>query len=79
MVLLFSFIIFYHKTDFEEIINFSLLYTLVKNLTFSKKANNSTKNSAKETNNASNNRHFFALTICSANFKTFILRYFCNH
>ena len=46
------------------------LYTLVQNLTFSKKANNSTKNSARVTNNASNNRHFFALVAFSANFKT---------
>ena len=46
--------------DFEKNINFSL-YTLVQNLTFSKKANNSMKNSARVTNKASNNRYFFAL------------------
>ena len=48
--------------------NFSL-YTLVKNLTFSKKANNSMKNSARVANNASNNRYFFALFVCNTNFK----------
>ena len=46
------------------------LYTLVQNLTFSKKANNSTKNSARVTDNASNNRYFFALAAYNVNFKT---------
>ena len=35
------------------------LYTLVQNLTFSKKANNSMKNRARVTNNNSNDRYFF--------------------
>ena len=34
------------------------LYTLVQNLTFSKKANNSMKNRARVTNNVLNNRYF---------------------
>ena len=68
MILLFSFIIFYHKINFGKNINFSL-YTLVQNLTFSKKANNSMKNSTRVTNNASNNRYFFALFVCNTNFK----------
>ena len=45
------------------------LYTLVQNLPFSKKTNNSMKNSARVTNNASNNRYFFALFVCNTNFK----------
>ena len=49
-------------------INFSL-YTLVQNLTFSKKANNSMKNSNRVANNTSNNRYFFALFFCSTKFK----------
>ena len=40
--------------------NFSL-YTIVQNLAFSKKANNSMKNSARVANNISNNRYFFVL------------------
>ena len=48
--------------------NFSL-YTLVQNLDFSKKANNSMKNKARVTNNASNNRYFAALFVCNDNFK----------
>ena len=59
MILLISFIIFYYKINLEKNINFSL-YTLVQNLTFSKKVNNSTKNRAKMTNNISNNRYCFA-------------------
>jgi hypothetical protein len=45
------------------------LYTLVQNLTFSKKANNSMKNRARVTNNALNNRYFVALFVCNTNFK----------
>ena len=52
--------------DFEKNINFSL-YTLVQNLTFSGKANNSMKNRARVTNNASNNRYFFALFVGNTN------------
>ena len=51
--------------------NFSL-YTLVQNLTFSKKANNSTKSKASVTNNTSNNRPFFASFVCSFEFKTLL-------
>ena len=54
--------------DFEKNINFSL-YTLVQNLTFSKKANNSMKNRARVTNNASNDRYFFVLFVCNTSFK----------
>ena len=43
------------------------LYTLVQNLTFSKKANNSTKNSARVTNNNPNNRYFVALFFTTLN------------
>ena len=68
MILSLSSVIFYHKTDFEKTMNISL-YTLVQNLTFSKKANDSMKNSARMTNNASNNRYFFALFVCNAKFK----------
>ena len=68
MILLFSFIIFYYKINLEKNINFSL-YTLVQNLTFSKKANNSMKNRARVTNNASNDRYFFALFVCKTNVK----------
>jgi hypothetical protein len=71
MILSFGFIIFYHKTNLEKIMNFSL-YTLVQNLTFSKKANNSMKNRARITNNVSNNRYFFALFISNANFKALL-------
>ena len=67
MLLSFSFIVFDHKIYLEKITNFSL-YTLVQNLTFSKKANNSMKNSARQTNNCSNNRRFFALLVYNANF-----------
>ena len=63
-----GFIKLYHKINFEKNINFSL-YTLVQNLTFSKKANNSMKNRARVTNNASNNRYFFALFVCNFNLK----------
>ena len=59
IILSFSFIIFYYKINLKKIMNFSLLYTLVQNLTFSKKANNSMKNIARVPNNASNNRYFF--------------------
>ena len=71
MILSLSFIIFYHKTDFEKIIYFSL-YTLVQNLGFSKKANNSMKNSPRVTNNVSNNRYFFDLFVCNTNFKVLL-------
>ena len=71
MILLFGFIIFYHKTNPEKIMNFSL-YTLVQNLGFSKKANNSMKNSTEVTSNASNDRYFFALLVCSTKFKTLL-------
>ena len=39
----------------------SPLYTLVQNLDFSKKVNNSMKNNARATNNISNNRCLFVL------------------
>ena len=68
MIFLLSFTIFYHKINFEKIKNFSL-YTLIENLTFSKEANNSMKNSARVTNNSSNNRYIFALFVCKNNFK----------
>ena len=68
MLFSFSFTIFYYKINLEKSINFSL-YTLVQNLTFSKKANNSMKNKARVANNASNNRHFFAVFVCNTNFK----------
>ena len=68
MILLFSFIIFYHKINLEKNINFSL-YTLVQNLTFSGKANNSMKNRARVTNNVSNNRYLFALFVYNTKFK----------
>ena len=55
------------------------LYTLVKNLTFSKKANNSTKNSARVTNNASNNKYYFALFFYNINCKILIKKYFKNY
>ena len=71
MIPSFSSIIFYYKTNLEKIINFSL-YTLVQNLAFSKKANNFMKNSARETNNTSNNRYFFALFVCNNKFKTLL-------
>ena len=70
MTLSFSFIIFYHKTYFKK--SCFPLYTLVQNLTFSKKVNNSMKNSARVTNNASINGYFFALFVCSTNFKTLL-------
>jgi hypothetical protein len=41
------------------------LYTLVQNLGFSKKADSSTKNSARRTNNIPNNRYFVALFFCN--------------
>ena len=68
MALSFSSIVFYYKIDFEKVMNFSLS-TLVQNLTFSKKANNSMKNNAKVTNNTSNNRYFFALFVYNTKFK----------
>jgi hypothetical protein len=68
MILSFGFIIFYHKTNFEKNINFSL-YTLVENLTFSKKANNPMKNRARVTNNASNNSYFIVLFVYNVSFK----------
>ena len=68
MIFFFSFIIFYHKIDFENIVNFPL-YTLVQNLTFSKKANNFMKNRARRTNNTANNRYFIALFVCNVKFK----------
>ena len=71
MLLSFSFIIFYHKTNLEKIANFSL-YTLVQNSTFSKKANNSMKNRARVANNISNNRYYFALFVCNAKFKVLL-------
>ena len=55
------------------------LYILVQNLTFWKKANNSMKNKARVTNNASNNRYFFALFVCNTNFTILLLKYFQNH
>ena len=48
------------------------LSTLVQNLTFSKKANDSTKNSARAANNASNNRYLFALFVCNTNSKVLL-------
>ena len=45
------------------------LYTLVKNLGFTKKANNSMKNSIKVTNYGSNDGYFFALFVCNITFK----------
>ena len=48
--------------------NFTLLYTLVQNLGFSKKANNSMKNGARVTNNATIDRHLFALSVCNVNY-----------
>ena len=74
MILSFSFITIYHKLNFEKINNFSL-YTIVQNLTFSKKANNSMKNSAGVTNNTSNNRYFFALFVCNVNVITLVKKY----
>jgi hypothetical protein len=67
MILSFSFIIFYRKIDFENIVNFPL-YTLVQNLGFSKKADSSTKNSARRTNNTANNRYFVPLFVCNVKF-----------
>ena len=52
----------------KNIKNLSLLYTLVRNLDFSKKTNNSMKNSVRVTDNASNNRYFFVLFACNNNF-----------
>jgi hypothetical protein len=71
MIVLFGFIKFYHKINLEKIMNFSL-YTLVQNLAFSKKANNSMKNRAIVTNNVSNNRYFFALFVCNTKFKNLL-------
>ena len=68
MILSFSFIIFHYKIYIEKIKN-SPLYTLVQNLTFLKKANDFMRNSARMTNNGSNNRCFFALFSCNKNFK----------
>ena len=68
MILLFGSIKFHHKTNIEKIINFAL-YTLVQNLTFSKKANNFMKNSARVPNYALNDRSFFALFACIAKSK----------
>ena len=48
--------------------NFSLC-TLVQNLTFPKKADNSMKDSAKVTNNALNYRYAFALFVGNIMFK----------
>ena len=45
------------------------LYTLVQNLGFSKKANNSMKNSPRVTNISSNNRPVFDLFLCNIYFK----------
>ena len=64
----FGFIIFYYKTNLEKITNFSL-YTLIQDLTFSKKANNFMKNSTRMTNNILNNRYFIVLFVYNANFK----------
>jgi hypothetical protein len=75
MILFFGFSIFYHKINLEKIIDFSL-YTLVQNLTFLKKANNSMKNNAKVTYNASNNRYFFALFTCNVNYIFLLQKYF---
>ena len=55
--------------------NFSL-YTLVKNLTFSKKANNFMKNRAKVINFVPNNAYFFALYVCTTTFKNLLSKYF---
>ena len=68
MTLQLSFIIFYYKTYFEKIMNFSL-YTLVQNLAFSKKADKSMRNSAKVTNNVSDNRYSLVLIVCNVSFK----------
>ena len=46
------------------------LYTLLQNLDFWKKANNSIKNRARVANNASNNRYCFALFVCNIKLKT---------
>ena len=75
MIVLFGFIKFYYKINFEKIMN-SSLYTLVQNLTFSKKVNNSMKNSAIVTNNASNNKYFFALPAYDTKFKILLQKYF---
>ena len=75
MILSFSFIIFYHKINFEKIMNFSL-YTLVQNLDFSKKADKSTKNTVRVTNYGSNNRYFVVLIFCNINFKLLLRKYF---
>ena len=45
------------------------LYTLVQNLGFSKKADSSTKNSARRTNNTPNSRYLVALFICKVKLK----------
>ena len=71
MVLLSGVIIFYHKINFEKSRIFPL-YTLVQNLGFSKKANNSTKNSARVNNNTPNNRYFVALFVYIAKFKNLL-------
>ena len=47
----------------------SPLYTLVQNLTFSKKANNSMKNNASVPHYVSNNRYNFDLFVYNAKFK----------
>ena len=44
------------------------LYTLVKNLSFTKKANNSMKNITRVINNSSTNRYVFALFGCNTYF-----------
>ena len=51
------------------------LYTLVQNLTFSKKANNSMKNSTKVANKVSNNRYFIALFVCNVSFEILLQKY----
>ena len=67
MILSFSVIMFYYKIEREKIMNFSL-YTHVQNLGFSKNVDNSMKNSARATDNASNNRYFFVILFCNINF-----------
>ena len=63
----------YIRPKLSCIVNgFLYKYTLIQNSTFSKKINNSIKNRAKVTNNASNNRYFFALSVCKTRYKTLL-------
>jgi hypothetical protein len=52
------------------------LYTLIQNFIFLEKPNNSMKNNAIVTNNASNNRYNFALFVCKTNFKILFRKYY---